>query len=44
MEQSTSETCTLEQIIVALEYEKACLEEKLETELEDVKDKRLRHA
>lgn len=35
MEQSTQETHVLEQILVALVDEKAQLEEKLETELED---------
>lgn len=35
MEQSTQETHILEQIIIALEDEKAQLEKKLETELED---------
>ncbi|CAI5660438.1 unnamed protein product [Oreochromis niloticus] len=36
MEQSTQETYSLEQILIALEEEKAQLEKKLETELEDV--------
>lgn len=35
MEQSTQETHILEQILIALEDEKAQLEKKLETELED---------
>lgn len=37
MEQNTSETCVLEQVLATLEDEKAQLEEKLETELEDSK-------